>query len=1171
MKQDLAHGQGIGYSLFGGQGFAKGDSQAILNFNTALKNGVAPAKAWAKNMSNASIAAQNATRDTIKTKGSLTDLANGLKATSVGAKAASVGLKALSVAGNMLLIALISQGVSWLLTFNQRLEESRQEMIASGKEAAQLTKDLDGLVEQYRKLGSDGKFDNSDREQARSIQEQINALLGDEAHYIDLSNGGYEHQLKLLRKLQHEQANAKYATIKDAKETAEASLRRKISNIGVGNNIAKAEVEAIEKLSRLPEMDKYLKTYEGDEKGRGKFAMFNVDTSSTEAMITSYEKMIELRNILSKSYADEIKKGGSLEDFYNNLTDEIDELSDAVTKYKDAIDDYNINEAVVQFNETDFGGIKGALIDSEEKMKSWAKAMVESEDISDGIKENLIGLAKTYYPDLSNAINESVQAHYKEKYAKAGSSSEIGNHIKNLDAEADQCGLTKKAYIDLISTEILFNNNNLNITQKISSLQQLAYQAGITADKMREVLMVDSLQKAYDTNTYGIEAAYRAGRITKEERDNRKAQILSELNASLYEGYEDTTNTGTSPYSLSDDDKGKDNTPDYKDPTEAIINRINLRANELEQQEEYIQNALEIAEIENDYEKQISLTNDKLAVQKQKVDALKTANDELHQMAEDLRNSTPDWNEEEWFDSQGNATEVYNTLYNNSSKEEQEKLENQFEKISKIKKAWIENDEERLSLTKEILQTEEDVVNLDYGHSQDWIDERNTYNDWALFNDSEIDAWERVIKRLKEDYKDCAGAAEKLKEAEENLFEARKEQFDKANDFASSYIDSKKTVLQSYYDATNDIAEAQHEINKELETSKTMYEWLDEDTRKLLFNQEDYNELSEELLDIQYKADKLQRQYTRDLENSTLETVESITSQYEMQYEMLMKSYEIAKADLEIAKKKQHLNNVLNERNVRMFINGQWQWVANTEDVANAKSELADAEYAKRVEEAGLTQQESINNLTKRQDELGVVIKQFENGVVDLDSAIRLARDAIGSIPSALSSMYRNVSLGGVLYSGTDSSAGSGNSVDSAPKRNPIAANKSGVNISTIYLKQKHAKGTGYTQSGSMLVGEEEPEIYIDSNGHFIPINQPTIFTDVEAGGKVFNSIQMQNLESLWNLSNMNPSHSLPSMIERTQTVTTIDNSIHINGMTISEQSNEDWIAGLKRHIAIHR
>ena len=90
---------------------------------------------------------------------------------------------------------------------------------------------------------------------------------------------------------------------------------------------------------------------------------------------------------------------------------------------------------------------------------------------------------------------------------------------------------------------------------------------------------------------------------------------------------------------------------------------------------------------------------------------------------------------------------------------------------------------------------------------------------------------------------------------------------------------------------------------------------------------------------------KLQREYQRALSGATLDTIEEITSNYEMQYETLMKSYEIAKAELEVAKKRQQLDNVLAERNVRMLINGQWQWVANTQDVIDAQNEYADAKY----------------------------------------------------------------------------------------------------------------------------------------------------------------------------------------------------------------------------------
>ena len=100
-----------------------------------------------------------------------------------------------------------------------------------------------------------------------------------------------------------------------------------------------------------------------------------------------------------------------------------------------------------------------------------------------------------------------------------------------------------------------------------------------------------------------------------------------------------------------------------------------------------------------------------------------------------------------------------------------------------------------------------------------------------------------------------------IKEAEESLFEARKEQLERLSEFGSSYLDSQKTLLQAYFDTTNAVEEGFYEINKELETSKTMYEWLDEETRKLLFNQEDYNALYEELYGIQYKAIVLQEQY----------------------------------------------------------------------------------------------------------------------------------------------------------------------------------------------------------------------------------------------------------------------------------------------------------------------
>ena len=486
-----------------------------------------------------------------------------------------------------------------------------------------------------------------------------------------------------------------------------------------------------------------------------------------------------------------------------------------------------------------------------------------------------------------------------------------------------------------------------------------------------------------------------------------------------------------------------------------------------------------------------------------------------------------------------------------------------------------------------------------WGISDNWIADRNFYKDWALFDDTEVDAWERVVKWLHEDYPDDIN---KIKEAEKSLFEARKNEFNKATSFGNTYLESQKTLLQSHFNVTNSIAEARHEINKELATSKTMYEYIDEETRQLLFNQEDYNKLTKELSKIQSKALKLQEQYKADLDNSTAETIEGITANYERQYETLMKSYEIAKADLEIAKKKQKLNNVLNERNVRMFINGSWQWVANTEDVANAKSELADAEYERQVAKSGLAQKEAIDDFTKQQESLDLVVKNFEGGVISLGDAVNAACTAIGYIPEAMMDMLENAGVDTKAYSsGSGSRSYNGvwyysnhdymkDILDASSEDEVIAINKIrtakvfGDNLVGYEISDEDAikewkkakglaSGTSYTTGGLTKMGEDGFEAYINSTGRLIPISLPAI-GKIPSGGIVFNTEQMKNLRTLWDMSNFNLSgnmnhigNSQPQTIDQSQ-----DNRIIINGMTVDSGSadGQALISALRRYVGNH-
>lgn len=72
---------------------------------------------------------------------------------------------------------------------------------------------------------------------------------------------------------------------------------------------------------------------------------------------------------------------------------------------------------------------------------------------------------------------------YTEKYGEASteSSRKVTDLVNSLATAAGQSDKTKAAYYQLVAAEKVFNNSSLNVSEKISALQQLAQQAGITA------------------------------------------------------------------------------------------------------------------------------------------------------------------------------------------------------------------------------------------------------------------------------------------------------------------------------------------------------------------------------------------------------------------------------------------------------------------------------------------------------------------------------------------------------------------------------------------------------------------------------------------------------------------------------------------------------------------
>lgn len=97
----------------------------------------------------------------------------------------------------------------------------------------------------------------------------------------------------------------------------------------------------------------------------------------------------------------------------------------------------------------------------------------------------LVGDESTAARDALNGLNSSYKnaTEYTQKYGEASteSSRKVTDLVNSLATAAGQSGKTEVAFYQLVAAEKVFNNTSLNVAEKISALQQLAAQAGITA------------------------------------------------------------------------------------------------------------------------------------------------------------------------------------------------------------------------------------------------------------------------------------------------------------------------------------------------------------------------------------------------------------------------------------------------------------------------------------------------------------------------------------------------------------------------------------------------------------------------------------------------------------------------------------------------------------------
>ncbi len=185
---------------------------ALQKFNEAISNGGSKVAAYKKYIADLPIEFRKMSVQIAKGETTVGDCAKKLELMGVKSKAAAVGVAALNVATNMLItmgvtaaITGIIAGLDALINRQEKAAEKAKEIAQDSRDAAQKqseqTESISSLTNKYEELASGDTQNSSTREEILSIQDQLTALVGDEAGNIDLVNGKLSEQLAILQEI----------------------------------------------------------------------------------------------------------------------------------------------------------------------------------------------------------------------------------------------------------------------------------------------------------------------------------------------------------------------------------------------------------------------------------------------------------------------------------------------------------------------------------------------------------------------------------------------------------------------------------------------------------------------------------------------------------------------------------------------------------------------------------------------------------------------------------------------------------------------------------------------------------------------------------------------------------------------------------------------------------
>jgi hypothetical protein len=815
--------------------------------------------------------------------------------------------------------------------------------------------EVDDLYDKAAKLKSGKTIDNDDMVELRNKYEEVNEYIA-ETGDLTLKNG------QLLMDLGDEAYNS-------------------------GQEALQNQIESLEEYQ-----DAILNTVDA----MGIMAEFKEELAKIDS---------DLADTITDNTVEEAKAAGQYVDFTQEQADGAYEASESVKMS---------NQNLLNSEQTTLQGILDSKEAEADMTETAAEAILEANNAE-------LDMSNMTAEEKIQAANDIIDAeNIKTDVIVGASDTQIVAEDATGTATVTNTGTIKTQQGIAAAAAITAAQAFIQLRMAAADADSEEYQTLSNTNQKLEDLFA-SLEDTEEEDSSDAEKAAAAYAEAQKKIQEAKARLgqYSGVNSSGHSNYNSAGSSSSNSYTADDaaDDLKEilndiekyeaDIEADLEDQTEEYINQQMLASNRLDTLKEELDYYDSIYDATEDTTKWLETQNKILTNQAKKVGALQQANANYEAQRQKLIDENSQYDVASWFDSEGNETLAYGDLLNSYAYQIKEIEEAAAAEMRAIYNGVSNStDKDTISDAKEKIKNIEDEADVKIKaleKEQEKIE--NIYDSVSQLND----AWKENQEAI---YEALETLNEKIKTIRDELLDDITEQLEKAVDKMNDSIDKDvtrleqlKQVQESYNDILNDLLDTQQELEDELKTNMDSYQYLDEDMRQLMFNEDDYKQLSSVIEGIQSDiADIWEDHYNQinSLTEDEMYKAEYITNETERQLAAKEKEYELAKAELDVAKAQTNLQNVQNERTTRIYANGQWQWVANPDDVKSAEEALLEAQREKTKLEREQEQQLLVDELDALIDADNLQIDENNELLERIEDAIEEQTTEVKSIQEAL-------------------------------------------------------------------------------------------------------------------------------------------------------------------------